>query len=83
MTGNGPKPDRNRNDLTNKTGKENGILAKMCAFSQKNEKLKKFLPKNGITSADTQQWIRHKQSSGVNQMPKFYFYSGPTFVEII
>ena len=48
MTGTGPEPDRKRNDLTNKTWKENGILAKMCTFSQKNEKFRKFLPKNEI-----------------------------------
>ena len=48
MTGTGPETDRKRNDLTIKTGKENGILAKMCTFSQKNEKFRKFLPKNEI-----------------------------------
>ena len=48
MTGTGQERDRKRNDLTNKTGKENGILAKMCTFSQKNEKFRKFLPKNEI-----------------------------------
>ena len=34
--------------MTNKTVKENVILAKMCTFSQKNEKFRKFLPKNEI-----------------------------------
>ena len=65
MTGTGPKPDRNRNDLTNKTGKENGILAKMCTFSQKNEKFRKFLPKKEIKNLES--WLRK---------PTFQFHVG-------
>ena len=36
------KPDRNTNDLTNESGKENGILAQIFMFWQINGEIQKI-----------------------------------------